>query len=105
MQHQSTFDAPMLSCGERLTNPRSTRAALLRSKRRRNFPHSPSSFFRFGREDQEECSPGCVTNAFGEMMILDHPANLQLFYRNVVELADQCQADFVQKVEPLPLDL
>jgi hypothetical protein len=95
----------MLPCGETLTKPRPAPAALLRGVRRPYFPHSPPSLFRFGRQYQQESSPGCVTNTFGEVMVLDHPANLQIFDREVIKLSDQRQAHLVQEVEPLPFDL
>lgn len=104
MQNQSTFNAPMLTSSEHLTDSCATRAAILTGVRRWNFPHSPSSLFRFGREYRKESAPCRVTNTFGEMMILDHPANVQRFNRDVVKLSDELQADFVQEVEPLPLN-
>ena len=104
MQHQSTFNAPMLTSSEPLTNPRAARAAILTGVGRRNFPHSPSSLFRFGVEYRKESAPCRVTNTFGETMMLDHPANVQIFNRDVVKLSDHLQADFVQEVESLPFN-
>ena len=105
MQHQSTFNAPMLPRGERLANSCPTRAAILRGVRCRDFPHSPSSFCRFGVEYRKECSPGRVANTFGEMMIPDHPANVQIFDRDVVKFLDELKACFVEKVETPPFDI
>ena len=104
MQNESTFNAPMLTSGKRFAYSCTTLAAILGGERRRNFPHSPPSFFRFGVEYRKESSPCRVTDAFGEMMILDHPTDVQNFDRDVVELSDQLKRDFVQEVEPLPLD-
>lgn len=104
MRDKPTTYAPMLPRGESFSSSCAARAAILRGERRRNFPDSPASFFRFTFEYREESSPTSVRNAFGKMMILDHAFDIQFFSRDVVKLSDEFETRFVRQVQPLTLN-
>jgi len=105
MSNKPTSDTPMLPHRERLADSRSTTAAILRSERGWNFHHHTASFFRFARVDQEESSPGCVTDGFSEVMILHQALEVEVFKREVVKRSNQTQTCLVEEVQTLPFDL
>ena len=101
---KATTDAPMLTSRQPLSHSCATRAALLRGECCRNFPHSSASLCRFAFKYRKESSPTSIRDAFGQVMIFHHAANVQLFHRDVIKLADELQTCLVREVQPLPFD-
>src|SRR2546421_6165887 len=98
VKHKSTSHAAMLAHRQRLAYPVAAIAAILRSELRRDSPHPTASVFRFTRQDQKEGSPRRVTNALRQMMVLDHPCDLQILNRDLVKLSNQIKRAFVKEV-------
>ncbi len=65
--------------GERLLNDLAAVGAPLTRKVRRYLDNSRSSFFRFEREDILERGPARVGDGFGEVAVLEHVGNPQVF--------------------------
>jgi hypothetical protein len=72
---------------------------------RRDFPHPTASVFSFTRKDQDEGSPGRITDAFSEMMILNQSRYVQIFNCDFIKLSDELKAQFVKEIYALAFDL
>jgi hypothetical protein len=77
------------SLGERHHLPVSAAAALLRRIARVYFLHLSASLCRFAREDSEKATPRRVSNSSREMVVLNHPAHVQIFDANHLEIGHQ----------------
>jgi hypothetical protein len=64
--------------------------------------HSLPSIRSFESEDDEERAPPRIADAFGEGVVPDHVADLQVFVVDHVVLFDQCASFLVVGVAPLP---
>ena len=80
-----------------------TSGAILWRVRWIHFDHFSPSFFRFEDDDLDELSPSRVTDALGQVMVLDHPLDVQIFDFHALVLIDQLSRLFDMKVAPLPL--
>ena len=58
----------------------------------------PSSVFSFGFRYLEKVTPRHIGNSFGEMVVLNHPANVEGFDGNSVKASHQIMRNFVVKV-------
>jgi hypothetical protein len=56
-----------------------TSGAILWRVRWIHFDHFSPSFFRFEDDDLDELSPSRVTDALGQVVVLDHPLDVQIF--------------------------
>lgn len=73
-------------------------AASLRSVARVYSMKLPSSVFSFGLSDRKELAPCYVGNTFGEMVVFDHPLDVQRLDCNHVEVLNQSATNFVVEV-------
>ncbi len=67
--------------------------------------HHTPSVCSFARVNRQKGSPGCITDAFGKMMILHHALDIQVFKDCLVKLPHQVQTRFVKEIQSLSLDL
>ena len=95
----------MFARGERFTDSRATSMTVLRSELRRHLHDLPASVCRFARQDLEEGIPRCVTDAFGQMMILHQAFDVQVFDRDRIKFTDELEHGLVVKVCALPRHL
>src|SRR5262245_39301544 len=58
----------------------------------------PASVFSFAFRHCEKASPGHVADCLREMVILDHPANVQIFDRDRVKATDQIERYLVMEI-------
>jgi hypothetical protein len=56
-------------------------------------------------KDSEKCAPGGVHNALGEMMVLDHPFNVEVLNGDMLIGLSVALRDLVVEITPLPRDL
>ena len=83
---------------ERHFLPRSARAAILACVRGVDLFKRPSSIFSFGFRYLEKVTPGHIIDGFSEMVVLDHPVDIQGFNLDGVKSFNQVMANFVMKV-------
>ena len=105
MRLESTFLTPVFSHRQCFAHSLTTSRAILRRVGRIHLDHYTASFFRFARQDQYEFIPSRVTDALGEMMILHHPFDIQIFHGDRVELAYDLERRLVMKIGALASDL
>lgn len=79
---ESTFGADMSPNAQAFRNDCLAPKAHLRSEVRSDLYHPPASIFSFVGQDENELTPACIVNAFGEMTISSHPADIQVFNGN-----------------------
>jgi hypothetical protein len=79
--------------------------AILRRVRWIHFDHCSTSFFRFEDHDLDELSPSRVTDALGQMMVPDHPLDVQIFHFDALVLIDQLSRFFEMKIASLTFHL
>jgi hypothetical protein len=82
-----------------------TARAILRRIRWIHFDHRSTSLFRFVDDDHYELPPSGVTDALGQVMVLDHPPDVQIFDFDALVLIDQLSRLFEMKIASLPFDL
>ena len=85
-------------------HPVAALTAILRSEGSRNRAYHPASIRSFARVDDQKRSPGCITDAFGKVMILHQAFDVEVFKRGLVKLSDKVQARFVKEIQSLPFD-
>lgn len=95
----------VLTHRKRLPNPLSAIAAILRGVRGGNSDYPATSVLSFVFEYLRKSSPTGVTDTFGEMVILHHPFDVQIFNGNRVKLSNDIESGFMVKVQPLALNL
>jgi putative transposase len=105
MRLESTFLTPVFSHRQCFAHSLTTSRAILRRVARIHLDHYTASFFRFARKYQDELIPSRVTDALGEMMILHHPFDVQIFHGDRVELAYDLERRLVMKIGALASDL
>src|SRR6266511_1580083 len=96
--HKTALSAFVNANGERHLLPVTTPAANLARVSRINSFKRPASVLSFAFRNREKASPSHVTDRSGEMAILDHPANVQIFDRDRVEASDQIGRNLVVKI-------
>jgi hypothetical protein len=105
MTNIATSYTTMFSDGKRFLYPVATLGTVLRSESSRNFPDSSTSLCSFVFEYANECSPRCVTDGFGKVMIFDQSFNIQVFYGYFIKLTNQLKTRFVKEITALILYL
>lgn len=105
MQNESTLNTAMLPHSERLADSCATTTAILRSEVGGNDHNITTGTRSLALMHFNESCPRRVTNALGEMVILDHPCNVQILKRDRIKLADKLKAQFVEEIKPLALNL
>src|SRR5260370_39379091 len=80
-----------------------TAAALMAGERRGHREHPTPGPYCLGFEDGTECCPARSTDAFGEVAIPYHIADLQVFEIQRVVGSQQRARRLVVEVAPLPL--
>src|SRR5262245_25722784 len=105
MRLEPTFVTPVLSHREGFAHSMTTFRAILRRVGRIHLDHYTTSIFRFARKDQYEFIPSRVTDALGEMMILHHPFDVQIFDGHRVEFAHDFERRLLMKIGALASDL
>jgi hypothetical protein len=73
-------------------------AAILRSVARILSFYRAASVRSFARQDAKEWSPCHIIDGLGEMVMADHPANVQVFDRDPVKAGDQFLSLLVMKI-------
>jgi len=73
--------------------------------RRINPIHHATSFCRFVREMQFQVAPACIQDALGQMAVVRHIHNQQIFQRNFVVHRDQLMRVLTDGVETATLTL
>jgi hypothetical protein len=91
--------------GKRLVDNLPTPRAFLRGVGRVHSNDLMSSTLSLGSENIEERAPGGIHDAFCQMMILDHIADLQVLNGNMVMGLSVLLGNLVVEVSTLPLDL
>jgi hypothetical protein len=91
--------------GERHLLPVPTSAANLARVSWVNFFKRPASVFSFAFRHRKKVSPGNIVDCLREMMVFDHPANVQVFDRDHVEASDQISRNLVVKIFATARDL
>lgn len=105
MRNKTAVDTTVLSGCQRLAHATAALGAILRRIGRIHLDHFTASIRSFACEDHGELIPARVTDAFGEMVIADHPADVQIFDGDVVVTANQVERRLVVKVGALPFDV
>ena len=62
--------------------------------------HTCSSFFRFARGVVHQLIPGGISDAFRQMMMLEHTRNRQIFEHDHAKLINQLSAELMGKIFP-----
>ena len=101
MSDKSTSNATMLSHCQRLAHSVAALTAILRRVRRIHFDHLATGAFSLVRQDRKELTPSGVTDALGEMMILHHPFDIQIFDGSYVKLAHDVECRLMVKIRAL----
>ncbi len=105
MRNKTAVDATVLSYRKRLAHATAALGAVLRRIGRVHQNHFTASIRSFACEDPDELVPARVTDAFGEMVIPDHPAHVQIFDGDVIVTSNHIQRRLVVKVGTLPFDM
>jgi len=92
----------MFTLTQRFLNSVATPTAILRSECSRNESHHTASLFRFVRVDIEKRIPCCIRDTFSQMVILDHPGNVQILKGKSIELSNQVKRALVKEIVSLP---
>ena len=67
--------------------------------------HRSASFFRFAGQDLGEGRPRCISDAFGQMTVLDHALNVEVFNSDEVVFVHEFAGDFMGIVPSLVSDM
>jgi hypothetical protein len=86
-----------------LDDDAAARADLAR-ERRVDRLHFPTGVCRLVAQDAQEGPPACICDALGEVVILNHVADLQVFVIHGVVLAHERERRLLMKVLPLSPD-
>src|SRR6266496_1950073 len=78
--------------------PMMTPAAILTGIGRVDFDERSASFFRFARELSQERRPCCVTDAFCQTMIVNHPVHKKVFHADHPEAVNDLPALLVREI-------
>src|SRR5215475_917413 len=105
MRLEPTIVTPVLSHREGFAHSLTTSRAILRRVGRIHLDHDTASLFRFARKDQDELIPSRVTDALGEMMILQHPFDVQIFDGHRIEFAHDFERRLVMEIGALASNL
>ena len=103
MQARSAFWTRMPADGQALLDQNATARTGLAGERRIDRYHSSTGARCLVGEDAQERRPPCITDALGEMVVLDHVADLQVFIIHGVVLVHQLERHLVVEVLPLTL--
>src|SRR5215475_16178194 len=105
MRLESTILTLVFSHRQCFAHSLTTSRAILRRVGWIHLNYFTASLFRFARKDQDEFIPSRVTDALGEMMILHHPFDVQIFDSDRVELAHDLERRFMMKIGALASNL
>src|SRR5262245_38747608 len=94
----------MLSHCQCLSHPFSTTTTILRRERRGHFYQFSPLSLGFAFESHDELVPARIADAFRQVMVFDHPFDIQVFHSYHPELINQSPRRFVMKVSALPFD-
>src|SRR5436305_4542688 len=78
--------------------------AILTGIGRIHFDQSSASFFRFAEELIKECRPRCITHAFGETVVMEHPIHMQILHADETKLVHDPTGVLVREVVSTPRD-
>lgn len=98
MQYQSTSHTTMLTHRQCFANSITAARTILRRELRRHFPYSPTGACSLVGEYLDEGSPTRVAYTFGKVMVFHHAANVQIFNRYLVIVADDFKSRLVVKI-------
>jgi hypothetical protein len=87
-----TTSANMLPHGEGFADALAAPTAILRGERGGNSLNPTTGAFSLACEHTGKCSPCCITDTFGEVVVLDHPFDIQILNRDVIEIAQDLEA-------------
>src|SRR5262249_30080648 len=79
--------------------------AVLRGVRWIHLDHRSTSFFRFEDDDRNELSPSGVADALREVVVSDHPLDIQILDPDALICLDGLSRLFEMKVASLSFDL
>ena len=102
---QTTIRATKHPLSQREFHPCTAIAAILRCPVRVDFLRRAASVCSFALMDYREASPGGILNGLCEVMVFNHPDNVQVFKNNVIEFLDKFETCLVVKVRALALYL
>lgn len=105
MYDQAAARAAIDARRERNPVPMAAARAILRRVGWIHLDDHTAGAFSLARKDQDELTPSCVTDALGEMMILHHPFNIQIFHGDRVELTHDLERRLVVEIPPLAPNL
>ena len=105
MRNKTAVDTTVLSDRQRLAHATAALGAVLRRVGRVHLDHFTASIRSFACEDHGELVPARVTDTFGEMMVFDHPAHVQIFDGDVIVRANHIKRRLVVKVCTLSFDV
>lgn len=88
----------MYTDAQRLLDHRSAPATALTGAAWVNLDIRPTSIFRFVARIGGELIPRCISNAFRQTVVLDHPCDAQILKDNQAKTVDQFSAFLVSKV-------
>src|SRR5262245_31389718 len=104
MEACSTLRAAMPPDGQAFSDQNAAARTPLAGERRINRCHSSTGACCLVSEDDQECAPPRVLDAFGEVMILEHVGRLHVLMIDRIVLLDERQRRLVVKVSPLAFD-
>jgi hypothetical protein len=101
MEACPTDRAGMPADGQAFGDQRATARTSLAGECRTDRHHPPTGACCLESEDAQERRPPCIADALGEMVVSEHIADLQVFMKDHIVGADQCERRLVVKVLPL----
>src|ERR1051326_4162721 len=104
MCNKTTSNTSMFALRETFLDAITTLAAILRTERGRYFHKLTPSVCGFGLSYRYERVPACISNTFCQMMIFQHPGNIQIFKCYLIIFFDQLKRFFMMKIIALALN-
>ena len=95
----------MLTITESLGYRKATVGALHRRAPGVHRDRCAASFFRFAGQYAQELSPGCIADALGQTVIMNHASDVQVFKGDQVVSLDEFSRCLVVEIQPLSSDL
>jgi hypothetical protein len=93
-QAQSSQRSARVEVGEH----RATQTASFGGKGRVYQNDLAASFYRFANEVYFQVAPTCIQNAFREVVIANHPLDLQIFQGDAIEMGGEIESEFIEVV-------
>jgi hypothetical protein len=101
MQAHAALLTGMPADGQAFRDHRTTARAHLAGERRINCNHSSTGACCLVAEDGQECRPSRIGNTLGEVVALDHAADLQILVIDRVILSNERSRRLMAEIRPL----